>query len=247
MFYLKTHPFAVEAFFESSLVLTYAVPAAELAALLPPCLVPDTWQQQWGFVAVALVQTTGLRPKGLPHWLGRDFFLIGYRVFVRYTTAAGKRLRGLYILRSETDKQLMELLGNVFTHYRYTTTDISVRQTATALTIDSRQSDLHIAVERPAEAAEVALPPHSPFATWAEARRFAGPLPFTFTYDAPTRTVLLVEGVREHWQPRPVAVTQAHVGLLGQLPLSETQLASAFLVEQIPYYWRKGRTEQWQP
>ena len=126
--YLKSHPFAVEAFFDQSLVLTYAVPAAELAPLLPPCLVPDTWQQHWGFVAVALVQTRHLRPQHWPAWLGHDFYLIGYRIFVRYTTAAGRRLRGLYILRSETNNKLMELGGNLFTHYRYHTVDVAHRQ-----------------------------------------------------------------------------------------------------------------------
>lgn len=240
---LKRHPFAVEAFFESSLVLTFAVPAAEAAALLPPCLVPDTWQQQWAFVAVALVQTQGLRPAGLPAWLGRDFFLVGYRVFVRYTTVAGKRLRGLYILKSETDSPLMTLAGNCFTHYRYTTIDVDWQSAADGQRLASRRADLRIRTGPPAP--EVALPPGSPFATWAEARRFAGPLPFTFTYDAPSRTVLLVEGVREYWQPQPVAVAEQHVGFLQTLGFSAVQLASAFLVENIPYHWRKGRTELW--
>jgi hypothetical protein len=49
--------------------------------------------------------------KGIPKMLGNNFFLIGYRVFVRYTNAAGKRLRGLYILKSETDKKKMEFFG----------------------------------------------------------------------------------------------------------------------------------------
>ena len=100
--WLKTHPFPVEALFEHSLVLTFAVPRAELLALLPAPLVPDTFSGDWGFLAVALVQTRHLRPKGFPAWLGQDFFLIGYRAFVRYLAPTGKRLRGLYILRSET-------------------------------------------------------------------------------------------------------------------------------------------------
>lgn len=59
--------------------------------------------------------------------------------------------------------------------------------------------------------------------------------------------MLLVEGVREHWQPQPVAVAEQHVGFLSTLGFSEVRLASAFLVENIPYRWQKGRTEQWQP
>lgn len=71
-----------------------------------------------------MVQTKSLRPKGFPKILVNDFFLIGYRVFVRFTHQAGKNLRGLYILKSETDKKKMEFFGNIFTRYNYTTTDI---------------------------------------------------------------------------------------------------------------------------
>jgi hypothetical protein len=31
--------------------------------------------------------------------MGNNFFLIGYRIFVRYTNNAGKSLLGLYILK----------------------------------------------------------------------------------------------------------------------------------------------------
>ncbi|MFD2717583.1 DUF2071 domain-containing protein [Hymenobacter monticola] len=238
--WLKTHPFPVEAFFEHSLVLTFAVPQAELQALLPAPLLVDTFAEGWGFLAVALVQTRHLRPQGLPQWLGQDFFLIGYRAFVRYPSPIGKRLRGLYILRSETDKKRMTALGDLFTHYRYHTVDIAQQQTGGRLRIESQQANFHVALAPPTP--EVPLPPHSPFATWAEARRFAGPLPFTFSADARAGRVLIVEGVREHWQPQPVAVESYRVGFLEQLGFSQLHLANAFAVHDIPYSWKKGRT-----
>ena len=83
--FLKNHPFAVEAFFERSLVVTYAAPKEQLADLIPECLELDPFQDRWGFIAVAMVQTKALRPKGFPQIFGNDFFLIGYRVFVRFT------------------------------------------------------------------------------------------------------------------------------------------------------------------
>src|SRR5438552_4181764 len=86
--------------------------AIELARRLPPGLQLDTWQGR-GFVAIALVQTRGLRPVGLPARLGQDFFLSGYRIFARFTPASGRQrtLRGLRILRSDTDRRLMVLFG----------------------------------------------------------------------------------------------------------------------------------------
>jgi hypothetical protein len=244
--WLKNHPFPVEAFFEYSLVLTFAAPRAELQALLPAPLVPDTFQDDWGFLAVALVQTRQLRPKGMPAWLGQDFFLLGYRVFVRYPASTGKRLRGLYILRSETDQARMTALGNLFTHYRYHTVDIAQHEAAGRLTVASQRADFRVTLAAPSPKAEVALPLQSPFASWAEARRFAGPLPFTFSATATPGQMLIVEGLREHWQPQAVAVESCHVGFLEQLPLSKLVLANAFIIRDIPYQWKKGRLDLWQ-
>lgn len=95
-------------------------------------------------------------PKGFPKFMGNDFFLIGYRVFVRYTNQAGKNLRGLYILKSETDKRKMQLLGNIFTHYNYTTTDIKQADHQNFTEISSIASKFEITIDK-AEA-QISLP-----------------------------------------------------------------------------------------
>ena len=176
--FLKNHPFAVEAFFESSLVFTFATPKEQIQHLVPECLELDTFNEKWAFIAVAMVQTKALRPKGFPKMLGNDFFLIGYRVFVRFTNQAGKNLRGLYILKSETDKKKMEFFGNIFTHYNYTTTDIHQSKDHGIVEIYSTKSDFRIKFS-PLENDDIPLPPNSPFTDWKQARRYAGPLPFT--------------------------------------------------------------------
>jgi hypothetical protein len=243
--FLKNHPFAVEAFFESSLVLTFAVPKEEVQNLIPDCLELDTHDDKYAFVAVALVQTKGLRPKGFPKIMGNDFFLIGYRIFVRYTNNKGKRLRGLYILKSETDKRKMEFMGNIFTHYNYTTTDISQREQPNTREITSVKSDFKITLDK--SEGEIPLPKNSPFNDWAEARRFAGPLPFTFTYNDIKKEVLIIEGVRQNWTPKPIAVAGYNFSFLKSLNLKDPILANAFIINNIPYYWKKGKKEVWKP
>ncbi len=242
--FLKNHPFAIEAYFKSSTVLTFAVPKEQLQSLIPECLELDTFNDKWAFVAVAMVQTTGLRPKGFPKFLGNDFFLIGYRIFVRYTNTAGKRLRGLYILKSETDKKKMEYLGNILTHYNYTTTDITQIEKANYTEIKSKQSDFKIVIENTNE--EVKLPQNSPFADWKEARKFAGPLPFTFTYNSETKKVLIIEGVRENWTPKPLRIAEQKISFLTSLNLQNAVLANAFVIKDISYFWKKGKIEQWE-
>lgn len=240
---LKNHPFAIQAFFENSLVLTYALPAEVLQPLIPAPLEMELFQDKWAFVALAVVKTQGLRPKGFPAFMGNDFILAGYRVFVRYTTSQGKRLRGLFILKSETNKKKMQYLGNLFTHYHYATTDMKVVTDNALLEVTSVQSGIQVSVDTGQP--DTALPATSPFSSWKEARRFAGPLPFTFTCEPGSDKVLIIEGVREHWTPQPVKVNHAEVGFLRQPAFRGARLANAFLIRQIPYYWKKGKTDIW--
>ena len=241
--FLKNHPFAVEAHFESSTVLTFAVPKEDLQNLIPECLELDTFEDKWAFIAIAMVETSALRPKGLPKFMGNDFFLIGYRIFVKYHTNEGKRLRGLYILKSETNKKKMEFMGNIFTHYNYTTTDISQSNKNGIQQIKSLKSKFHLQLDSNVD--NVSLSMNSPFPDWKTARRYAGPLPFTFTYNDKTKEVLIIQGLRENWEPKPVKVIDFDFDFLKNPSFKNAVLANAFIIENIPYEWKKGKIEVW--
>lgn len=236
----RCHPFAVDAWFDFSCTLTYAIPLAELADRLPPALKPDSFQDQWGFIAVALVKTRHLRPSGFPAFLGNDFMLMGYRYFVRYRNAAGRNLRGLCILRSETDRKKMVWLGNLFTRYHYVCSDVQMTQNTDILHIASSQTGLEIKADL---SVNDVLPVGSPFASWQDARKFSGPLPFTFSHDQKSNRMVIVEGVRSDWKPQPIHVLHHHVPYLAEIGHSNAILANAFIVKNIPYHWKKGTVE----
>lgn len=241
-FPFRRHPFSVVATLEHSVVLTYAAERRDLDALVPAPLDLDVLDGS-GFVAVAMVKTRGLRPAAFPSVLGADFFLLGYRVFVRYRSVDGRRMRGLYILRSETDSRRMKILGDWFTAYRYRTTDVAWRTEGDRTEVRSDRSQLAIAVREGTETA--ALPPGSPFSTWKEARRYAGPMPHTFAVDPGRRRVLIVTARRGEWQPRPLVVEHARCSFLEGLGLSTLRLASAFAVSEVSYRWERGQEESW--
>jgi hypothetical protein len=111
------------------------------------------------------------------------------------------------------------------------------------LNITSFRSNLSIEIKL--DESELTLPKTSPFKNWKEARRFAGPLPFTFTYKPNTKEVLIVEGVREDWIPKPIEVINYHIGFLNTGDLRGGTLANAFIINNIPYYWKKGEIEIW--
>ena len=244
---LKRHALPITAHFEASLVLTYAIPASTLQPLLPPGLTLDTYEE-FGFLAIALVETRSLRPSFLPSGLGTDFFLSGYRIFTGYQTTAGRSLRGLRILRSDTNARSMQLFGNLLTHYHYERSIFRTRRTEQKYDIEVKtpngRADLHVEVDL--SAAPATPPPGSPFRDLRDARKFAGPLPFTFDYECETHSIIRVEGKRQQWNPRPVAVTVHQNTFLEQdrFRTAAPVLANAFFLEDVPYSWQPGVREK---
>ncbi len=242
---LKRHPFPVQAHFDSTFVLAYALPSEILEPLLRPGLELDRFEN-FGFVAIALVQTRDLRPAFLPRVCGQNFFLSGYRIFARYQTRQGRNLRGLQILRSDTDKLLMKFAGNWLTHYNYQLARVALKRQNAALTIDIRTPRAEADLRVVADLNEAPLPANSPFPDLETARKFAGPLPYTFDYEAPTRSMILIKGVRKVWNPRPVSARVERCTFFdaprfqGAKPI----LANAFYLENVPYLWEKGRREE---
>ena len=247
---LKRHPLPVRAHFRHSLVLTYALPRAVLEPLLPPGLQLDSYED-FGFVAIALVQTEGLRPTFLPAALGQNFFLSGYRIFTRYTTRAGRHLRGLRILRSDTDRRVMAAFGNLLTHYHYRLARVEMRESAERLDIavqtPNAEADLVLRADRSSIPAP--LPPGSPFPDLGTALHFAGPLPYTFDYEKQTHSLILIKGVRKKWNPQPVRVDVETVTFFDQPAFRGATpiFANAFYVCDIPYRWLRGRREALPP
>ena len=230
------HPFPVVAHFDWALSVTFAAPRQSLVPLLAPGLELDL-AGETGFLAVACVQTRRLRPAALPRLLGMDFFLAGYRLFVRFASPSQGDLRGLQILGSETDRRPMVAGGRLFTHYGYRHASVSVRREEGRIAV-STSSGLAIEVREE----DPALPAESPFAPWDEARRFAGPMPYTFAAEG--GRVVRVRGERTHWKPRPVRVVTAAVPFLETLTGNAARPAAAFLVEDVDYRWSRGVRER---
>ena len=242
---LKRHPFSISAHFDWSLALVYAWPPSLLQPLLPPGLQLDTYEN-FAFTAVALVQTRQLRPAFFPKVLGLNFFLIGHRIFTRYTTQEGRRLRGLKILRSATDSNLMVQAGNLLTHYHYHKIQTSIQHTENSLSVSTLGQEEFDTLEIKCDLNEAQHLPSAVFPDFSAARLFAGPMPFTFDYEPETHSILRVEGIRQNWKPIPVTVLNHQISFYHS-PLFQNvkpTLANAFLVKDIDYQWKSGVIEK---
>ena len=238
---LKRHPLPVSAFFRHSLVLTYAFPRNVLEPLLPSGLTLDT-HGDLGFLAIAMVETERLRPSFLPAAFGRSFFLSGYRIFTRFSGASSQR--GLRIVRSDTNHQWMVCAGNLLTHYHYRLCEAELKDTANQLhwTIRTPRQEADLEVMARIGPSPAPLPAGSPFANEKEARRFAGPLPYTFDYEQETHSIIRIRGLRQDWNPQPVDVEVRKNTFLQQEPFCRATpiLANAFHVANVPYQWFRG-------
>jgi hypothetical protein len=238
MSYLKTQPFAIKAWFDYSVVITYAIPIEEAKSKLPYPLEPDTYNSRFAFVAIAMVRCRNLRPAFLPKWLGKDFNLTGYRIFSVYRDKEQRRKRGLYILKSSTDRTFMKFFGRFLSRYKYEKESIEINYNNGEYCISNIDKTLLIRCQ---EVEEPALPKESPFNNWLEARKFSGPLPFTFSIDKEQDELLIIEGVRSNWKPIPLLLLEHQVPFMNNFSAIP---ASAFVVKNIPYSWKKGRIEQ---
>jgi hypothetical protein len=241
--FLKRHPFATVAFFDRVVAVSFAFPEAALRPLLAPALELDTYEG-FGFVTVSMVWTSKLRPAAFPAFAGQDFFLAGYRLFTRLREPSGRRLRGLQILRSETDQRRMVWLGNLFTPYQYRQVRVCIAEENSATRVQTLLPDGRPTLDLTFKAAHeaAALLSGSPFPDWKTARRFAGPMPFTFSA-ADDHTMIVIEGSRQDWVPQPIEVERWAVSFFDETPLRGATpiLANAFAVEGVPYRWHRGR------
>lgn len=240
---LKRHPFPVVAHFDKVVAVSFAFPEDTLRPMVPAGLSIDTYKGL-GFITVAMVWTRKLRPVGFPRIFGQDFFLAGTRIFARLEDESGRRLRGLKIIRSETDKRRMVWMGNLMTGYNYRFVNVMIADgiEGTRITSSLPNGEMTLDLTFDSKNPQPALPEDSPFPDWRTARQFAGPMPFTFSPEKDGNLVV-IEGSRQGWKPHPVEVKNWDVGLFRESPLREVTpvLANAFMVENIDYRWSRGR------
>jgi len=138
-------------------------------------------------------------------------------------------------------------LGNVFTHYGYRHARVEITSDAERLEIrvrtPDREADVHVAADLASRPAP--LPSDSPFRTMDDARTFAGPLPYTFSYDEQARKMVVIKGLRQAWDPQPVRVDVKETTYLERAPFAGAgvRLANAFFVKDVPYAWKPSTLE----
>jgi len=135
----------------------------------------------------------------------------------------------------------MTFAGNIFTQYNYKNIDLNWQKLPDGSQDISTKQGLHVKTAATSE--NTPLPNNSPFSDWRQARRFAGPMPFTFSHDPKIKKMISVEGVRSKWKPAAVEVHEHTVPFFEKFKLSYCTLANAFVIHDVSYLWKKGTIE----
>ncbi len=228
-------------------LLSYAVPERSVDGLLPQGLYPLTYQG-FAFLNIVISRILRMRPAGVPSAFGLTYWHIAYRLYVSADLASNQTIAGLYFLRSDIDRSLPVIPGNVLTDFRFH--QASIRSTVDEASMRFRVTRTHDAIAdarlviETAPAGEDELAP--PFRTIREREQILKYAPFGLSVDRSGRWLKVAEVQREEgdWEERRVRIRTADWEYLKRTIPGEARLVRATQVTPIDYRWRIGRVER---
>jgi hypothetical protein len=227
--------------------------ASRVARLVPPGLRlitrkhPQTGETH-AFWNIVLCRVHRMRPAGAPRAMGISYHHIAYRLMVEADDASevgGARTQGLYFVRSDADRAMIRVGGNLVSDFRFRP---SLVERAEAAGIErwrvrsrDHSGDLDAAFSNePRQLAE-----GSPFASADDARSFLKYRPLGLAPDGAGRRLRMAEVFRDEaaWNERPVSVVALRSAYLESLGEGGAVVEKATRVAPIDYRWRLGRSE----
>lgn len=228
-------------------LLSYSVPEKAIAGLLPEGLFPLTCRG-FAFLNIVISRILAMRPTGIPSALGLSYWHIAYRVHTRASLASHKTTDGLYFLRSDVDRSLPVIPGNLLTDFRFHKASIRASSDGAFLRVTIKRTlngiaDAEVAIGT-AHAGDYELSP--PFHTASEREGILKYAPLGLSVDRSGGWLKVAEVKREEgkWEERAVRIQLDNWEYLQRRIPGETRLVRATQVAPIDYRWRLGRKER---
>ena len=227
----------MQSFIRRCWLATHRIPEGDARALLPPELAPVTYGG-FAFLNTVVARMEAMRPQGLPAFLGLDYWHVGYRLYAKVVTAEGER-EGLYFLRSDCDRRMLAMAGNLLSDFRFHTARIEVagETSTTSIRVETDGARVELGLSGQTE---TRLGAGSPFETLVEAEAFLKYKPCGLAPAGRGRVnAIPIRRDETAWQGRPVQVLHQHWEFLDQYPNAQPELV--FEVRPIDYHFGRGR------
>ncbi|MEM7576004.1 MAG: DUF2071 domain-containing protein [Planctomycetota bacterium] len=220
---------------EHATLIGFQTPATGVAHLLPAGLrlVQADGMAIWN-LAVGHVRRA--RPRGLPACLGLSYTQVAYRLLVEADIADGTTRRGLYFVRSDTDRHAAVWTGNLMTDFRLHHSEVQTRHTDKRVEVAVQSDDLagHLRLQLNADTAVDEDTPTAAPAVRCEELGLA-------VHGHQLHTVTAAR-VGSDWTPAPFRVSNFRIGLFDALGL-DAQPTDAIRVPRVRYRWTLGGRE----
>jgi uncharacterized protein YqjF (DUF2071 family) len=239
-----TLPFATNTVWAEAVCVNYRLDPPALRPLVPEVFDLDLHAGR-AFVSLTASRLKDFGVGWLPAALRMNFYQSTYRAHVTYTDFRGRRLRGCYFVRSETNSRLMSLTANLLPEFR-------AHHCGTYPILMARQGD-HLVVtvdSAPDPTGKVVLvldtgrplagmPPGSVFGSPAAAYDFLVEFYDAFSYAPESQEVFLLQIERGPWHVQVVEPVDYYFGYFsdGPFPPGSAVLDSVFYFRNTPYRW----------
>jgi len=234
---VRKNPLTIVGRLQRCWLFVYRAPVEAVRLVLPPPLEPLA-RSGYAFWNIVVCQIHAMRPKHLPAAVGVSYWHVAYRLYVQLPLPTGEVVQGLYFVRSDCDRWLMSLLGNLLTDFRFHVASIVVREEPDAVLL--RVASKHAPAQARLVAAGVPqLAAGSPFASAQEAAAFLAYEPHGIAL-TPAGHANIIHVTRDEraWRSHPLRVESAEwTFFAGQ----DVCLESCYAVEPIAYQWDRGR------
>jgi uncharacterized protein YqjF (DUF2071 family) len=239
-----TLPFDANTVWAEAVCVNYHLDPAALRPLVPAAFDLDLYAGK-AFVSLTASRLKDFGVGWVPAALRMNFYQATYRAHVTYTDFRGRRMRGCYFVRSETNSRLMSLTANLLPEFRAhhcrTYPIFMARQDGQlVLSVDSgadRAGKVVLVLDTARPLA--GMPPTSAFPSVAEAYSFLVDFYDAFSFAPESGEVLLLEIERGPWHIHVVEPLDYYLGYFsdGPFPPGSAELDSVFYFRNVPYRW----------
>jgi hypothetical protein len=237
-------PFDANTVWAEAVAVNYRLDPAALRPLVPAVFDLDLYAGK-AFVSLTASRLKDFGVGRLPAALRMNFYQATYRAHVTYTDFRGRRLRGCYFVRSETNSRLMSLTANLLPEFRAhhcgTYPIVMARQDGQlVLTVDSGADPagkvvLVLDTGRP----RADMPGTSVFPSVGAAYDFLVDFYDAFAFAPDSGEVFLLRIERGPWHIQVVEPVDYYLGYFsdGAFPPGSAALDSIFYFRDVPYRW----------
>jgi hypothetical protein len=239
-----TLPFAANTTWAEAVCVNIRVDPSALRPLVPTVFDLDLYDG-WAFVSLAASRLKNFGVGRVPAALRSNFYQATYRAHVAYTDFLGRRRRGCYFVRSETNFTLMSLAANLLPEFRAhrcaTHPIVMLEQDGQlVLTVDSGDDPagtvvLVLDTGHPLPS----MPPGSVFPSIRAAYDYLVDFHDAFAFDPDADDVLVLQIDRGDWDIRVVEPVDYYLGYVsdGPFPAAAAELDSVFHFTDVAYRW----------